>query len=105
MIDLTTSKKYNNLVLINNVEFKYKTVDQTNLWIEDLARRFLKPGGRIIISLEHKFIIYNRIEISVNTLISTWFMNSNRLKLIKFSNLLGKTNPGYGDYFFCVDYV
>lgn len=105
MIDATPEKKYNNLVLINNIEFINLTVDQTNVWIEDLAGRFLKPGGRIIISLEHKFIIYNRVEISINTLISTWFTNSKRLKLIKFLNLLGKTNPGYGDYFFCVDYV
>lgn len=105
MIDLSPIEKYSNLVLINNIEFINLTVDQTNSWIQDLADRFLKPGGRIIISLEHKFIIYNRVEISVNTLVSTWFKNSNRLKLIKFLNLLGKTNPGYGDYFFCIDYV
>lgn len=105
MIDLSPGEKYSNLVLINNIEFINLTVDQTNEWIEDLANRFLKPGGRIIVSLEHKFIIYNRVEVSVNTLISTWFTNSTRLKLIKFLNLLGKTNPGYGDYFFCVDYV
>lgn len=105
MIDLSQGEKYSNLVLINNIEFINLTVDQTNKWIEDLANQFLKPGGRIIISLEHKFIIYNRVEISVNTLVSTWFMNSKRLKLIKFLNVLGKTNPGYGDYFFCVDYV
>lgn len=105
MIDLSPVNKYDNLVLINNIEFINLTVDQTNVWIENLADQFLKPGGRIIISLEHKFIIYNRVEMSVNTLISTWFMNSTRLKLVKFLNLLGKTNPGYGDYFFCVDYV
>jgi hypothetical protein len=105
MIELSPGDKYDNLVLINNIEFINLTVDQTNAWIENLADQFLKPGGRIIISLEHKFIIYNRIEMSVNTLISTWFINSTRLKLIKFLNLLGKTNPGYGDYFFCVDYV
>jgi hypothetical protein len=105
MIDLSPRDKYDNLVLINNIEFINLTVDQTNVWIENLANQFLKPGGKIIVSLEHKFIIYNRVEISVNTLISTWFTNSNRLKLTKFLNLLGKTNPGYGDYFFCIDYV
>jgi hypothetical protein len=104
IIDLGSNKKYNNLVLINNLEFKYKTVDQINLWLQELADDWLLPGGRIIFSVEHKFLIYNRIEISVDTLLSTWFINVNHVTVLKSVNLLGKTNPGYGDYFFCIEY-
>jgi len=104
IIDLRTDKKYNNLVLVNNLEFKYKTVNQINLWLQELANNFLLPGGRIIFSIEHRFLIYNRVEISVATLLSTWFNNVKCFHVLKFVNLLGKTNPGYGDYFFCIEY-
>ena len=104
IIDLRSDKKYNNLVLINNLEFKYKTVDQINLWLHELADDLLFPGGRIIFSIEHRFLIYNRLEISVATLLSTWFHNVKQVKVVKSVNLLGKTNPGYGDYFFCIEY-
>ena len=105
MIDSTTDKKYNNLVLINNLEFKYKTVDQVNDWICNLAENTLLPGGRIIMSIDHRFLIYNRVGISVDTLTSTWFDNFKKFKPIKVLNLLNKSNPGYGDYFFCVEYA
>ena len=104
IINLHSNKKCNNLVLINNLEFKYKTVDQINLWLQELANNLLLPGGHIIFSIEHRFLIYNRLEISVATLLSTWFNNVKHVKVLKSVNLLGKTNPGYGDYFFCIEY-
>jgi hypothetical protein len=105
IVDQTCSIKYNNLVLINNIEFKYKTVDQINSWVLELAEQVLLPGGRIIMSINHRFLIYNRVGISVDTLANTWFDNFNKFKLLKFLNLLTKSNPGYGDYFFCVEYA
>jgi len=105
IVDLTSSRKYNNLVLINNLEFKYKTVDQINSWVLNLAEQVLLPGGRIIMSVSHQFLIYNRVGISVDTLTKTWFNKFKNFKSIKFLNLLTKSNPGYGDYFFCVEYA
>lgn len=104
IIDQSSSKKYHNLVLINNLEFKYKTVSEINAWLFQLAKNLLEPGGQIILSIEHRFLIYDRVNISVNTLLSSWFDNSKNFTILKFINLLGKTNPGYGDYFFCVRY-
>ena len=104
MIDMTPSEKYQNLVLINNREFKYKTVDQINEWVQELAEQHLQPGGRIIMSVSHRFLIYNRVEISVNTLVSRWFSNVNNFTVIKSLNLLNKANQGYGDYFFWLNY-
>ena len=105
IVDVTPGIRYNNLVLINNLEFKYKTVDQINSWVLELAEQLLLPGGRIIMSINHRYLIYNRVGISVDTLTSTWFDNFNNFKLLKFLNLLTKSNPGYGDYFFCVEYA
>jgi hypothetical protein len=105
IVDLTASGRYNNLVLINNLEFKYKTVDQINNWVLELAEQVLLPGGRIIMSVNHQFLIYNRVGVSVDALTKTWFDKFNKIKLIKFLNLLNKSNPGYGDYFFCVEYA
>jgi len=105
IIQMHPGEKYQNLILINNHEFKYQTVDQINQQIRDLADKFLLPGGRIIISVSHKFLIYNRTTISVDTLLDTWFCKEKKLNSIKILNLLGKSNPGYGDYFFCVDYA
>lgn len=104
IIDLTGSIKYYNLVLINNLEFKYKTVGQINAWLQELAKNLLVTGGRIILSIEHRFLIYNRVNISVETLLSSWFDDFENIKVLKTVNLLGKTNPGYGDYFFSLEY-
>lgn len=102
-----TTKCYgtcDNLILINNVEFKYKTVDEINNWLTLLAKQYLTPGGRILLSLEHRFLIYNRVENSVETLLRNWFMDCETLKVLRIINLLGKTQPGYGDYFFALAY-
>jgi hypothetical protein len=104
MIDMTPSKKYQNLVLINNREFKYKTVDQLNDYVQGLAEQFLLSGGRIIVSVSHRFLIYNRVELSVNTLLAQCFSKVNKFTVIKSLNLLNKANQGYGDYFFCINY-
>ena len=105
MVDTQASPRYNNLVLINNLEFKYKTVEEINHRIQTLAQQLLVPNGRIIFSIEHKFLHYNRITTSVDDLLVNWFANFKKFKMIKFLNLLGKANPGYGTYFFCVDYA
>jgi hypothetical protein len=96
--------KYNNLVLINNFAFKYNTLDQITVYLDKLAHRALVPGGRIILSFEHRHLIYNRVEISVNTLLDSWTQSLKNFKLLRMANLLGKSQPGYGDYFFCLEY-
>ena len=99
-----SDKKHNNLVLINNLEFKYKSFEELNVYLEDLAGKTLLPGGRVILSLSHRFLIYNRVEISVNTLLTTWIQGLKKFKLQTMANLLGRSQPGYGDYFFCLNY-
>ena len=107
IVNLSTSmdgKKYNNLVLINNIEFKYKTLDQIANYIDELASKVLLPNGRIILSFAHQFLIYNRVDIAIDTLLDLWTQRLKNFKLHRMLNLRSKSQPGYGDYFFCLDY-
>lgn len=96
--------KYQNLVLVNNIEFKYKTTDQLSEYIENLAAQTLTEQGRIILSFEHRFLIYNRIEVSVDSMLNDLLLSFKRSKLKQIINLIGRSPPGYGDYFICLDY-
>ena len=97
-------KKYNNLVLINNISFKYKTTEQIFSYVDDLASKVLMPGGRVILSFDHQFLIYNRIEVSVSTMLASCAQYMTNFKVHKMLNLLNKAQPGYGNYFFCLDH-
>jgi hypothetical protein len=103
-LSTTADKKFNNLVLINNLEFKYKTLDQLTIFLEELSENVLVPNSRVILSFEHKFLIYDRVGVSVDTLINNWLASLKKFKPVAKILLLGKSQPGYGDYFFCLDY-
>lgn len=97
-------KKYNNLVLINNIEFKYKTLDQISSYIDELASKVLLPNGRVILSFEHRCLIYNRVDISIDTLLHSWTRNLQKFKIHRTLISRRRSWPGYGDYFFCMEY-
>lgn len=103
-LSTTADKKYDNLVLINNIEFKYKTVAQLTVLLEELSENFLLPNGRVILSFEHRFLIYDRVGVSVDLLFNNWLEGLTKFKLVSKILLLGKSQPGCGDYFFCLDY-
>jgi hypothetical protein len=94
---------YDNLVLINNVEFKYKTVDELCGYINQLASKSLAPSGRIVFSFEHKYLIYDRMSQSVDFMLSTVANKLPNFYKLASINLLGKSPAGYGDYFFCFE--
>jgi len=59
--------------------------------------------GVILMSFEHRFLIYDRVNMSVNSLIKTWTTSLRKFKTISTVSLLGKSQPGYGDYFVCLE--
>lgn len=103
-LSTTADNKYNNLILINNIEFKYKTLDELTAYIEELATQLLLPTGRVILSFEHRFLIYDRVGISVQSLFDNWLTSLQKFNLVSKILLLGKPQFGYGDYFFCLEY-
>lgn len=98
------NKKYNNIVLINNMEFKYKTIDQLVDLINNIARQYLLANGRLIMSLEHRYLIYDRVDVSVDTLLKTLINSLKKFTPVAKLNLLRRSQPGYGDYFLCLNY-
>lgn len=99
----TADQRCNNLVLINNIKFKYKTLDQIADYVGNLSEQSLLPGGRVILSFEHRFLIYNRVSESVDTLISRWSSSLKKFRTIASVSMLGKAQPGYGDHFVCLE--
>ena len=95
--------KYQNLILINNYELKYRTLEEMHCLIAELCHKHLSPGGRLIVSFEQRFIIYDRINISVQTFLNKFVQKFQDFKLVASVNLLGKSPEGYGDYFFCFE--
>jgi hypothetical protein len=97
-------KKYNNLILINNIEFKYKTIHELTECLTQLSEQLVLPGGRVVLSFEHRFLIYDRVGTSVLSLIDNWLKSLHKFTLVSKILLLGKSPYGYGDYFFCLQY-
>jgi hypothetical protein len=95
-----TNNNCNNVVLINNIEFKYKTLEELSEYIKQISSSLL-PGGRLIFSFEHKFLIYDRVNMSVTTALKHFTNKFDNFSLVRSLNLLGKSQPGYGDYLFC----
>lgn len=99
----TVDQHCNNLVLINNIKFKYKTLNQISDYVDTLCDQALLPKGRVILSFDHRFLIYNRVGQSVDSLISNWTGSLKKYKTIASMSMLGKAQPGYGDHFVCLE--
>lgn len=93
---------YDNLVLVNNPVFKYKTIVEIATVVDQLATKFLAPGGRVVLSFEHRGIIYDRVHQSVTSLLHEFTEYLTGYTVLQSANLLTKAPPGYGDYFFCL---
>lgn len=104
--NLSTSidQRCSNLVLVNNIEFKYKTLDQIADFVKTLSTQTLLPGGRIIMSFEHRFLVYNRVCKSVNSLIKNWTGSLQNFNPVVTFSSLENSQPGYGDHFVCLEF-
>lgn len=102
MYTLPTEQNYNNVVLINNIEFKNKTADQLVNLVTTLSSN-LMSGGRLILSVEQKYLKYDRVHISRGQLLSEFVTKLTGFKKVTFLDMFGKSQPGYGDYFFCFE--
>lgn len=96
--------KYDNLVMLNNPEFKYKTTGELAAYVSCMADKFLVAGGRVIMSFEHRGVIYDRVHQTVDSMLADFTNGLVGLQSSQFANLLSKSPPGYGDYFYCLDH-
>ena len=101
-VDTEPNGQYDNLVLLNNQHFKYKTINEIAAYATELSDRFLLPNGKLIISFSHRFTVYDRVNLSIQSMQEQFIQQFKTFTLFKSMNLLKKSNPGYGDYFFCL---
>ena len=101
-LDVTPAKaQYNNVLLINNLEFKYKTIDEIAGII--LANNLLVTKGRMIVNLNLMFIKYDRINITINLLIDQLVQQLLPLKLLKQYVNIKKWTQGFGQIFLVLE--
>lgn len=99
--------KYKNLVLLNDPQFKYKTLDQILLMIVEMATTNLDLGACLVVGFNYQFVKFNRLKYSYDDAIAEWLdkLQQNRLKLkLNLTKKLPNTNP-YGDNIFILNYA
>ena len=92
------------ILLINNVEFKYKTVYELVSMIADY-KKYLIPNGRIIVTLNIVFLKYDRLNISVISLCNQLIESFIKQKLFcnrHFVNI--KNGDGLGHILLSLNY-
>lgn len=86
---------YDNVVLINNLEFKYKKIDQL---IDRLTFFGERAEKRLIVWLSFKYLIFDRVDMTVDDVAKKLVVPD--FELIHFQNLIFKHDRGFGDLFF-----
>ena len=64
-VDITPTRQYNTLLLINNIEFKYRNVES----LVELIKQYSNGIPRVIVNFSFSFLIYNRMSITPTTVI------------------------------------
>lgn len=99
-IDTAASRQYNTLLLINNVEFKYSTVDQ----LVSVIKKYSNGIPRVIVNFNFAFLIYDRLAFSPKTVLNQIeqqladdYQVKNRLLINSINNY------GFGNAFLSLD--
>jgi hypothetical protein len=97
-------KKYQNIIAINSSAFDYKSIEEIEIIIGNFVTH-LDTNGNLIISINFDNLIYDRVNISIDLLITTWINSLKNLNLICVQSLYCPQKFfGYGDYFFIFKY-
>lgn len=94
----------NTMIMINPLNFKYKTVEQLcNEVIQ--FKHYLSIGGRIILNIDLTSLIYPRLHISISTLCQQIEHTFHQADFSVKRHLipLNKTNYGYGQLYMTLE--
>lgn len=83
------------VLLINNIEFKYKTIDELVPMIADY-KKYLRPNGRIIVALDIRYLKYDRLNMSVDSLCDCAIDSFEELQLVCHQHYVNIKNSTYG---------
>lgn len=90
-------KSYDNVLLINNFSFKYKTVDE----LVNMLAYYANFGNRLIVNFNSGFIIYNRLNQSIASLLAELktLLQAQGLVVVKKFSTTHIKNFGFGNVF------
>lgn len=106
MLDVSTrfESPVNTVLMINNIEFKYKTLDQL-VEIISCSAQYLNKKGRVVVTLSLCFLIYDRLNVTADSLVDQLV---DQLKSCNFECAKRYINTastsGVGQIFLSLDY-
>lgn len=98
--------KCQNLIMLNDMVLKYKTLDQMKDLIVEKSNTYLVNGGRLILGFNYQFVKFNRLKYDYHLAIDNWLtdLKRNNLNLLlKTNKRIPNTNP-YGDNLFAFEF-
>jgi len=99
-VDIVPTRQYNTLLLINNIEFKYRTVES----LVDLIKQYSNGIPRVIVNFSFSFLIYNRLSVTPDTVITQIEKQlADQYRIRKKLLFTGITNYGFGHAFLSLD--
>lgn len=99
-------EKYKNILLINNIVFKYKTLDSIANYVLGITDQFLDKSGVVIVGFNYQFIKFNRLKYNFSDALGYWLtkLTQKGFTLRWQYTKISKTTP-YGDCFFIFDVI
>lgn len=105
ILPMTDIGPADNLLIINPLSFSYQSLDSIVDQIV-VALPKLRVDGRMILNIDLFFVIYDRINVSIDSLTQQFITKLQCHDMVVQSKLLLKqTPPGYGQLFLSFDRV
>jgi len=100
-VSIDLDRVYDNLIFINNIEFKYCNVQQLVNKFKKYIE-FLDTGGTMVIWLDIYYLIFDRVNCTVDDLANQFIECLKDIGLVnkKYLNLVNKSDRGFGNLFF-----
>jgi len=101
-LDLEPQGRYDNIVMINNFEFKYLDPDKLYELINSIADKHLKSDGKMFCTCNHRYLPYDRVNSTVESAFGNW--KHKKFKLTKIKVMLEKARLSFGDIWLYLQY-
>jgi len=92
---------YHNIVMINNIEFKYLDTNQLYVKIETVAAQHLAAGGQMFCTLNHRYLKYDRVNLPIESAFDHWQQKKLKPKKIMFFE---KSRLSFGNIWLWLSY-
>ncbi len=101
-LDTEPHGRYDNIIMINNLEFKYLDTTQLYNLIKSVADQHLDSHGKMFCTCSHKYLIYDRANHTIQSAFDSWTHKKLQLKEIKI--MLQKSRSSFGDIWLYLQY-